>query len=295
MNNVTVPAHIAARIAERNKTGVKSALTDSIVTSGASIPKISIRAAKFRLVAGGVETTVGDKLDVIIVGVNPRVSKSYFDKAFDPNAEDKRPACFSNDGIRPDNDAQTPQSDSCASCPHNVLGSKINASGAKSKKCADQRHLAVVPAADPKKVYSLSVTVSAMRALREYFGDLANYSIAPEEAITELSFDEQASYPRLLFRQNGYVPEKALPLVDTLLNCDDTKIAIRTMAPRPVDPALSAPPAHAQMAAPQSSFEDDEASAYEEAPQASSPAEPPAVAPVKQSDELEAKLDSLFD
>jgi len=296
MNNVQVPAHIAARIAERNKTGVKSSLADSIVTTSApSVPRISIRAGKFRLVEGGVETVVGDKLDAIIVGVNPRVSKVFYSKAFDPAAEDKRPACFSNDGLRPDQTVESPANDSCANCPNNVLGSKILPSGAKSKMCADQRHLAVVPAADPQKVYSLTVPVSAMRALREYFTELANYNIGPEEAITQLGFDEQASYPRLLFKQNGYVPEKALPLVDTLLLSDDTKIAIRTMAPKSAGPALTAPPAHAQVAAPKVSIQDDEASAYDEPAPASKPAEQPAVAPVKQSEELEMKLDSLFD
>jgi|TARA_B110000908_G_C10250123_1_gene451474 hypothetical protein len=294
-NNMTVPAHIAQRIAERNKTN-KGTLAKAIVSdSGPSIPRISIRAGRFRLVESGVETTVGTNLDVIIVGVNPRVSKVFYGRPFDASAENQRPDCFSNDGLRPDVAVESPVNDSCANCPNNVLGSKILPSGSKSKMCADQRHLAVVPAADPQKVYSLTVPVSAMRALREYFTELANYNIGPEEAITELGFDEQASYPRLIFKQKGYVPEKALPLIDTLLESDDTKVATRLMAPVAKAPTLSAPEVKPKIEAPKASAADDEAGAYEEPVQASTKAEPPKVEPVKQSDELEAQLDSLFD
>lgn len=293
MNEINVPAHIAARIAERSRTGSKSTLTEAIVSnSGPSIPRISIRAGRFRLVEGGVETTVGTTLDAIIVGVNPRVSKVFYGRAFDSSSDNQRPDCYSNDGLRPDVSVEAPVNASCANCPHNVLGSKILPSGAKSKMCADQRHLAIVPAADPQKVYSLTVPVSAMRALREYFTELANYNIGPEEAITELGFDDQASYPRLTFRQKGYVPEKALGLVDNLLESDATKVAIRVMAPTSAGPALSAPPVHAQVAAPKVSAQDDEAAAYDEPVVKQAP---PVVAPVKQSAELEMKLDSLFD
>ena len=162
-----VPAHIAARIAERQKSGKKSSLAAAIVSeSGSSIPRISLRAGRFRLVEAGVETTIGTSLDVVIVGVNPKVSKVFYPDNYDGSNENNRPACFSNNGITPDDMVESPVHDNCANCPHNVLGSKMTPSGAKSKMCADQRHLAVVPAADPQKVYSLTVPVSGMRVAR---------------------------------------------------------------------------------------------------------------------------------
>ena len=292
-NQMQVPAHIAARIAARKQDGKKSTLTDGIVGGGSSIPRISTRASRYRLVESGVETTVGLSLDVIVVGVNPRVSKVFYADKFDMNAENKAPQCSSSDGIKPDDNVDGPVNSACATCPHNVLGSKILPSGAKSKMCADQRHLAVVAAADPTKVYSLTVPVSGMKALREYFTDLANYNIGPEEVVTTLGFDDEASYPKLTFTQKGFVPEKALGLVDTLLEADDTKIAIRIMAPKESAPALSAPVQKEQIAPPKASVEDDEASAYEEAP-GIVVEEKPKVVPVKASDELSAKLDDLF-
>lgn len=295
-NTMNVPAHIAARIAERNKTGGKSALASAIVGEsggGVNIPRVSLRAGRFRLVEGGVETTIGTNLDVIIVGVNPGVSKVFYSGAWNPDADSNRPACFSSDGKRPDASVSEPVSQSCATCPHNVLGSKVLPSGAKSKMCADQRHLAIVPAADPSKVYSLTVPVSGMKALREYFQELVNYNIDPEVAITELGFDDNASYPKLTFKQKGFVPEKALPLVDNLLQSDDAKIATREMAPKPAGPALEAPQPSNRIAA--TSVEDDEAAAYEEPVVAKAKEEKPKVEPVKASDELASKLDSLFD
>jgi hypothetical protein len=109
--------------------------------------------------------------------------------------------------------------------------------------CADQRHLAVVAAADPSKVYSLTVPVSGMKALREYFKDLGNYGIGPEEVITELGFDDAASYPKITFKQKGYVPEKAISRVDTLIASDSVKVATRQLAPQAAGPAIAAPTA----------------------------------------------------
>ncbi len=295
MSNVaTVPAHIAARIAARQQSGTKSTIASAIVSDGGgpSVPRISIRAGRYRLNEDGVETTVGVTLDTIIVGANPRVSKVFYKDAFDASAENIRPACWSNDGLKPDANVTAPVSSSCADCPHNVLGSKILPSGAKSKLCSDQRHLAVVPAADPTKVYSLTVPVSGMKALREYFKELTNYNIGPEEVITELGFDDQASYPKITFKQKGYVPEKAISRVDELISSDTVKVATRQLAHTSAT-ALSAPAAKPAIAAAPAPAVDD---AYEEeAAPAVAKAAKPAVAPVKASDELAAKLDSLFD
>lgn len=297
-NVVTVPAHIAARIAARQQAGAKSSIASAVVGEGGpSIPRVSIRAGRFRLVEDGVETTVGVTLDTIIVGANPRVSKVFYAKAYDPADTDARPACWSNDGLKPDASVDRPVHTSCSDCPHNVLGSKILPSGAKSKMCADQRHLALVPAADPTKVYSLTVPVSGMKALREYFKELTNYGVNPEEAVTELGFDDSASFPKLVFKQKGYVPEKAIPRVEALLESDNVKVATRQMAPTAAGPALAAPPAQTKISAPPPAPAVDDAYEDEAAAMVAPPAAPvkPSVAPVKASDELAKKLDSLFD
>jgi hypothetical protein len=302
-NITTVPAHIAARIAARQQSGTKSAIAAAIVKEGSNTPRISIRAGRYRLVEDGVETTVGVNLDTIIVGANPHVSKVFYAKIFDASATDVRPDCWSNDGLRPDVSVEKPVSEACGICPHNELGSKILPSGAKSKMCSDQRHLAVVPAADPTKVYSLTVPVSGMKALREYFKELGNFGIDPEMAVTELGFDDAASYPKITFKQKGFVPEKAEARIDALLNSDVVKVATRQLAPSQVGPSLAAPQKVAKIApAVDEAYEDESPTTSQAVPQApiEAPAakvakEKPAVTPVKASEELTAKLDSLFD
>jgi hypothetical protein len=131
-----------------------------------------------------------------------------------------------------------------------------------------------------------------MKALREYFKDLGNYGVGPEEAVTELGFDEQASYPKITFRQKGYVPEKALSRVDNLIASDATKVAIRVMEPTPsAGPALAAPAAPALV---DDAYEDEAAPAVITPPPVAKAAKP-TVTPVKGSDDLAAKLDALFD
>jgi hypothetical protein len=254
-----VPAHIAARVAARQQTDAKSSVASSILGDSGlfNYPRISIRAGRYRLVEDGVETPVGVSLDVVIIGSNPKTSKIFYSKQYDPTADNVRPDCFSNDGVRPDPIVQQPIHGDCSGCPNNVLGSKILPSGAKSKLCADQRHLAVIPAADPNKVYGLTVPVSGMKALREYVKELNNYGINPEEAVTELGFDDQASYPKITFTHKGFVPEKALASVEAMLASPEVQVVTRNgittdvarLAAPAAQPALAAPAAATPAAA----------------------------------------------
>lgn len=229
MNDMQVPAHIAARIQANKEAGIKSAIAEAL-SGGQSIPHISKRASRFRLVNGGVETVVGIDLDVIIVGTNPSTSKVYFDKPYDSDAENQAPACQSADGRKPDPDVENPVCDSCLSCPMNVLGSKMTPSGAKSKKCGDYRYLAVVPASDPTQVYQYQVSITEMKGLREYITKLANYNIPPEYVVTHLSFDDSTSYPKTVFSQGQFINEKAIDIVTALQQTDEVKVATKQLS-----------------------------------------------------------------
>jgi len=304
-----VPDHIAARMAARRDSGTRSSILDAVVTeSGASLPRISIKAAKYRLVEAGVETPVGNTLDVVIVGINPNTSKVFYSQAYD--GTEQRPSCSSDDGVRPNAGVPDPVSDSCALCPNNVLGSKVNPSGAKSKLCSDQRHLAVVPAADPKKVYQLTLSVSAMKPLREYFKHLQNYGAVPEEVVTELGFDDNASFPLVTFKMKNFLPEKALPTIDSITQSDDVKAAVRLIpppnTPAPAIPSpdtgapkIGAPPAEpAEVVVPNSAEPAEVVVPITPEPKPEPAPEPEAkkqeAAPESLS-ELEDALDSLFD
>ena len=300
-----VPAHIAERMEARKAGQASSDIMGAVISSdGPSVPRISIKAAKYRLIEAGVETPVGDTLDVVIVGVNPNTSKVFFSQAYD--GTEQRPSCASDDGVKPNEGVPEPVAESCALCPNNVLGSKINPSGAKSKLCADQRHLAVVPAGDPSKVYNLTLTVSAMKPLREYFKHLQNYGTVPEEVVTELGFDPQASFPKVTFKMKNFLGEKAVPVIDRIVQSDEAKAAVRLMPPVPVAPTAlpdgqEIPQIGTEAPVKAVPIEEEPAPVVEPAPDPAPVAEPVKEAKPQETkapesiSELEDALDSLFD
>lgn len=106
-SNLTIPAHLANRIG----TGTRSALTQDLLagTSTGSLPRISIRAGRFRIVEGGAETVLQEtELSVMILKSNPALIKTFYQGAYDPNDSNQGPTCFSNDGIQPDPSVTTP-------------------------------------------------------------------------------------------------------------------------------------------------------------------------------------------
>ena len=139
--NIQVPAHLAGRVGVPSMLG--AALTGGL-SSGQSFPRISIKASRFRIVEGDTETVLDSTtLDVVIVGANPRLSKTWYAKAWDKDAEPTGPDCFSLDGIGPDPESTDPQNDMCASCPQNAWGSKVTPTGQQVKACSDNKRLAV--------------------------------------------------------------------------------------------------------------------------------------------------------
>ena len=241
--NIQIPAHLANRI------GQPSALAQSImggITSGDSYPRISIKGSRFRIVEGGTETVMDTTaLKVVIVGSNPRLSKTWYAAAWSKDAEPTAPDCYSLDGVGPHPDSTKPQNDLCASCPQNAWGSKTSQEGKQIKACADQKRLAVVAADDPTgPVYLLQVTPAALKGLNAYQKELAIRGIAPELIQTKISFDTDASFPKLIFSFGGFNDGDTQEAVDKLFGSrevieitgekTDVVKAIPQSAPKPV-------------------------------------------------------------
>jgi hypothetical protein len=276
--NIQVPAHLAGRV------GVPSVLAQSMtggLSSGQSFPRISIKGARFRIVEGDTETVLeSTNLDVVVVGANPRLSKTWYAKQWDKDAEPTGPDCFSLDGIGPDPESESPQNDLCASCPQNAWGSKVTPSGQQIKACSDNKRLAVVSADDASgPVYLLSVTPAALKGLNQYQKELSVRGIPPEIVKTRVSFDTDASFPKLKFTFGGFLDADVQEVVDGLFGSEQVKeitgetpktpVAVpqiaRAQAPAPVAPKpavkAAAPveepapaPAPAQAAAPKRGF-----------------------------------------
>ena len=237
--NIQVPAHLAARI------GQPSALAQALaggVAGGESAPRISIKGARFRIVEGGNETVLDSTtLDVIIVGANPRLSKTWYAKQWTPDAEPSAPDCYSLDGVKPHPESTTPQNELCAGCPQNAWGSKVTPMGQQIKACSDQKRLAIVAADDPSgPVYLLQVTPAALKGLNAYQKELSMRGIAPEIVRTRVSFDTSASFPKLQFGFGGFLSENEMVAVDELFGSDKVK-EITGEAAAPAPAALPAP------------------------------------------------------
>lgn len=217
-----IPAHIQARM------GQTSALTTSLaggLSGGEALPRISIKASRFRIVENGEETVLPvTHLDVVVVGANPRLSKTYYDKPWDPD-DVGAPKCKSLGGIAPDDDSEEKQNDLCATCPHNAWGSKTGPQGQKLKACTDLKRIAVVSPDDLEgPIYLLQVTPSAIKGLNAYQKGLSSRGIAPEVVKTRLTFDVEASFPKLVFGLGGFLDEDQIAKVDEIIAGHQVKI-----------------------------------------------------------------------
>tara|TARA_R110000868_G_scaffold206995_1_gene455956 strand:- start:365 stop:1306 length:942 start_codon:yes stop_codon:yes gene_type:complete len=269
-----------------------AALTGGL-SSGVDFPRISIKASRFRIKEGDTETVLDStNLDVVVVGANPRLSKTWYAKAWTKDAEPSAPDCYSLDGVSPDPEAEDPQNTLCASCPQNAWGSKVTDNGQQIKACSDNKRMAVVAADDASgPVYLLSVTPAALKGLNQYQKELSVRGIPPEIVKTRVSFDTDASFPKLKFTFGGFLDADVQEVVDGLFGSEQVKeitgeisktpVAVpqiaRAQAPAPVvsRPAVKAAapveepaPAPAQAAAPKRGFG------------ASKPVAAPAAAPV---------------
>jgi hypothetical protein len=163
-------------------------------------------------------------LDVVVVGANPRLSKTWYAKAWTPESEPSSPDCFSLDGVGPDVQATEPQNDLCASCPQNAWGSKVTPQGKQIKACSDQKRLAVVSADDPTgPIYLLQVTPAALQGLGKYQKELSLRGIPAEIVRTRVSFDTDASFPKLKFDFGGFLDADTQQEVDKLFGTEEVR------------------------------------------------------------------------
>ena len=232
--NINIPAHLASRV------GVPSALSKSLVgglsSGGESFPRISIKGARFRIIEGDSEMVLQQtELDVVVVGANPHLSKTWYAKQWTPESEPQAPDCFSLDGLQPSQASTDPQNDLCASCAQNAWGSKVTQTGQQIKACSDTKRLAVVAADDPSgPVYLLTVTPAALKGLNQYQKELSVRGIPAEIVKTTVSFDTDASFPKLQFRFGGFLDADTQQVVDGLFGSDQVKEITGEVGTQPV-------------------------------------------------------------
>jgi len=241
--NLQLPAYL------QNK--VPAADAASLVTTGESLPRISIRGRRFRFKIGSDERALPDgaPLDVIILAADPKsgVAKTYFEGAYAPGSAEQ-PDCSSSDGVFPDSWVLHKQHSNCAECPKNMWGSAKSNSGKDIKACKDVKHLLVVPATRPDAtVFVLQVPPMSLKALSKYGRALAEHKLSMHWVITRVTFTPDSEYPQLEFSFGGFLEEQVQVAAESRATSDE----IQSLLHDTPTPALAAP-SQPVAAAPQS-------------------------------------------
>ena len=222
---------------------------------GESIDHISIKGGRFHIIRNGQQPQTLElfALRVIIVHANPGVTKAYYDTPWNPDQDAEAPACSSDDGIAPRSDSPRPQCGTCAVCPQNQFGSKVNAqTGKESKACTDKKCIAIVtPGNEAGEMLRLQIPTMAMKDFGAFLRGLPN--VPYYAVVTEITFDTTVSYPKIKFRPVDYISEQAFPTVLARHTSDEAKMfagvagatAMRALQ-APQQAALAAPPAYVQ-------------------------------------------------
>lgn len=212
----SLPAHL------RGKGPVANPFAAAVSTGG--FPIISIKGKVFHISRSGELELVArhddpespaSYLDVVIMAVNPGKSKIYYSQGYVEGSTEK-PDCYSNSGIKPELDAETPQCKTCAACPHNQWGSRISESGAKAKSCTDAMRIAVAAGDMVNDPMLLRVPAVSLKQLGEYGKQLALRGCAPHHVITRIRFDNDVAFPSLKFKAVSFVDAEELAEIEAV-------------------------------------------------------------------------------
>lgn len=232
------------------------------------INRISIKGSMFRFEKAGQEVQIMEDrtLDVAIVQISDFTSRSYYAGAYDPEAKSAAPNCSSLDGVTPVVDATSKQSTTCASCPQNISGSK-NVSGKAMRACTFKKRIVVVSpnqlqdGAAEVTPFALDVNSISLFddgkpneqkfGLNAYRTWLGSYKLFPGAVITRMSFDTDASVPKLFFsvasnsaNQAAFLNAEQIKNLIALAKTDEVKKmmnSIGDVAPVGTAPTLPAP------------------------------------------------------
>lgn len=253
------------------KKGELSAVAKALAGSGGGGGKrISIKGGVFRLISDGKEVAaIEDRfLDVVIVNAAPKISRTFYMKAYDPDTP-AGPDCWSADGDKPDPSASAKQSDTCASCPQNVKGSGAG----ESRACRFSQRVAVVLANDIEgDVLQLTLPAQSIfgkeegdnRPLQAYSRWLIAQNIGPDMVVTRMKFDTKAEAPKLFFKPMRWLTDDEHETCVRQGQSDDaTKavtMSVAQAAPKTVAPAQleGKPPSAKTKAKPKAEEEDGE-------------------------------------
>lgn len=220
-------------------------------------PRLKINGTKFATVDGGGEEVPYPQgkmisgpddnlyLPLIVLRAKKELQKTWYAGAYNPKAEAQAPDCFSNDGVTPDPTASVKQCDLCANCPQNQYGTAKDAAGnpTNGKACSDSKILAVfIP---NMGIHSFKVPPASLKNWALYVKNLSNAGIPLGVAKTLIGFDPTASFPVLVFKFGGYVPENTIEKLAAMAQSSEAEEIVNNQIKASAKPTLPAPAAQA--------------------------------------------------
>lgn len=184
-----LPAHLAAR---QRPTMLAAAISGLSRTRG---PHVSIADNRFTLVDGnGAEKPIQTLyVDLVVVDVNPHVSRLYYDPSKPYNKDDNTPPlCFSDNGIGASQQASEPQNTNCQLCPKSAWNSAVSKMTGKGiPACAQRKKLAVIAGGMGEMVFDLTVPPASLGNWLAYCNILAQRGLEPYDVYTRVEFESQ--------------------------------------------------------------------------------------------------------
>ena len=204
MSNVTI---FKNQTVAPSGTRALSELAKSLMSKSVTIRRIQTNTnGTFKRMIDGehIGNAVRGEINLIIIDLLPKVSRTFYKEDFDPNKEATLPDCWSNLGDKPEAAASNPQHSNCADCPMNIAGSGKNG----SRACRFQRRIAVLVEGDPSgDVYQFNVPAKSLfgkgtgnvHPFESYIKYLIANGESPDNVVTNVRFDDNADTMELLF------------------------------------------------------------------------------------------------
>lgn len=243
----------------------------------------------FRRIVNGEQMgkAIRGEFNAIIVDALPKVSRTFYAGAYDPNAKPTLPDCWSNLGDKPEAAASNKQHSNCADCPKNVKGSGQNG----GRACRFQRRIALLLEGDPSgELYQFNVPGASLfgkgsgnvHPFESYVKFLLGNGEALDTVVTTIAYDLEADTMELNFSPSRQVTDEEWELIQRVQATGETDRYIKLTVAQ-TDGVTEKPKAAA--AAPAANSWDDEEE-EEEAPapkvtRAAEPDEDEEEAPVK--------------
>lgn len=199
--------------------------------SGLGFPTVSIKGKVFHIKRSDSLTIVstidenGEQaparyIDVVILNGNPGTAKVYYAGGY-TEGSDSAPQCFSNDGKVPSPEVAEPESSNCATCAHNIWGSRISEDGKKGRECSDSKRLAIATSDAPQDAMLIRVPAASLKAWNEYLKMLSTRGVSNYQAVvTRIGFDYSVAHPALTFKPVGFLDEGTYASVVEMVESD---------------------------------------------------------------------------